>query len=161
MTNTRTVIAHIALGANLGDRSAQILAAAGRLRQTPGVSSVTLSPLLEYPAVGGPANSPDFLNAAADVRTTLSPRQLLDRLLEIEREMGRVRNHKWGPRTIDLDLLLYEEQIIASSELKVPHPLMAERRFVLEPLAKLAPNARHPALGSTIAELLTQLGELP
>jgi 2-amino-4-hydroxy-6-hydroxymethyldihydropteridine diphosphokinase len=157
MTSAPTVTAYIALGANLGDRAAQILDAIDRLRRTPGVSSVTLSPLLEYPAVGGPANSPDFLNAAAEVRTTLSPRRLLDRLLEIEREMGRVREHKWGPRTIDLDLLLYEEQIISSPELKVPHPLMAERRFVLEPLAKLAPNARHPALGLVIAKILARL----
>ena len=118
---------------------------------------MTLSPLLEYPAVGGPANSPNFLNGAAEVRTTLTPRELLNRLLEIERELGRVREVKWGPRLIDLDLLLYGEQIISSSELKVPHPLMAERRFVLEPLARLAPNARHPSLGTTVAELLAQL----
>lgn len=157
---TQPVIAYIALGANLGDREAQIRVAALRLQKTPGVDSVTLSPLLEYPAVGGPANSPDFLNGAAEVRSTLLPRELLDRLLEIERELGRERHEKWGPRLIDLDLLLYGDQIISSPELKVPHPLMAGRRFVLEPLARLAPQARHPSLGATVAELLERLQQI-
>lgn len=157
MNNLQSVIAYIALGANLGDRAAQILAAADRLRNTPGVLSVTLSPLLEYPAVGGPLDSPDFLNAAGEVRTTLPPRALLDRLLEIEREMGRVREHKWGPRLIDLDLLLYEDYVISLPDMRVPHPLMHLRRFVLEPLGQLAPHAFHPVLNGTIAELLARL----
>lgn len=156
--HTPTTVAYIALGANLGDREAQIRDAAQRLRRTPGVESVALSPLLEYPAVGGPANSPAFLNGTAEVRTTLAPRELLDRLLEIERELGRVRDEKWGPRLLDLDLLLYGEQIVSSSELKVPHPLMAERRFVLEPLATIAPDVLHPVLRVRIAELLARLG---
>jgi 2-amino-4-hydroxy-6-hydroxymethyldihydropteridine diphosphokinase len=149
--------AYIALGANLGDRARQIRAAADRLRATPGIVSVALSPLLEYPAVGGPGNSPPFLNAAAEVRTTLSPRELLDRLLEIERAMGRVREEKWGPRTIDLDLLLYEDRILQEPGLDLPHPRLHERRFVLEPLAQVAPQAVHPVLRRTIAELLTAL----
>lgn len=157
MTHPPTVIAYIALGANLGDRATQIQNAAILLRQSPGVESVRLSRLFEYPAVGGPTNSPDFLNAAAEVRTALSARALLDQLLDIERQMGRIRSEKWGPRTIDLDLLLYGDEIISSPELKVPHPLMAERRFVLEPLAQLAPAARHPVLGATIAELLARV----
>jgi len=157
VTHPPTVIAYIALGANLGDRATQIQNAAILLRQSPGVESVRLSRLFEYPAVGGPTNSPDFLNAAAEVRTALSARALLDQLLDIERQMGRIRSEKWGPRTIDLDLLLYGDEIISSPELKVPHPLMAERRFVLEPLAQLAPAARHPVLGATIAELLARV----
>jgi 2-amino-4-hydroxy-6-hydroxymethyldihydropteridine diphosphokinase len=157
VTQLPPVIAYIALGANLGDRTAQILDAADRLRKSAGVSSVTLSPLLEYTAMGGPANSPDFLNAAAEVRTTLSARELLDRLLEIERELGRVRLEKWGPRIIDLDLLLYGEQLIASPDMRIPHPLMHDRRFVLEPLVKLAPDARHPLMNATVAELLARL----
>jgi 2-amino-4-hydroxy-6-hydroxymethyldihydropteridine diphosphokinase len=151
------VIAYIALGANLGNRETQIRDAAKRLRQTPGMEDVRLSRLLEFRAVGGPADSPDFLNAAAEVRTTLSPRALLDRLLDIERQMGRTRDEKWGPRLIDLDLLLYGDEIISSPDLKVPHPLMHERRFVIEPLAELAPDARHPVLRATIGDLLKRL----
>jgi 2-amino-4-hydroxy-6-hydroxymethyldihydropteridine diphosphokinase len=157
VTHPPTVIAYVALGANLGDRAAQIQDAAARLRESPGVHSVRLSTLVTYPAVGGPANSPDFLNAAAEVFTSLSPQAFLDRLLNVERQMGRIRSEKWGPRTIDLDLLLYGDQIIASSKLKVPHPLMHQRRFVLEPLAAIAPDARHPLLEATIAELLARL----
>jgi 2-amino-4-hydroxy-6-hydroxymethyldihydropteridine diphosphokinase len=149
--------AYIALGANLGDRQQQIRVASERLRATPGIISVALSPLLEYPAVGGPENSPPFLNAAAEVRTTLSPRELLDRLLEIERAMGRVRDEKWGPRTIDLDLLLCEDRILHEPGLELPHPRLHERRFVLEPLAQIGPQALHPVLRRTIAELLAVL----
>jgi 2-amino-4-hydroxy-6-hydroxymethyldihydropteridine diphosphokinase len=149
--------AYIALGANLADREGQIRSAADFLRATPGVISVKLSPLMEYPAVGGPPDSPDFLNAVAEVQTTLSPRELLQCLLDIERQMGRVRNEKWGPRKIDLDLLLYDDRVIHEPELEVPHPRMHERRFVLEPLARLAPKAVHPVSEQTIGQILAAL----
>src|SRR5438045_35944 len=99
------VTAYIALGANLENRAANITAALEELRQTPGINLTNVSTLIENPAVGGPADSPPFLNATAEIITSLSARAILDRLLEIEREIGRVRREKWGPRLIDLDLL--------------------------------------------------------
>jgi 2-amino-4-hydroxy-6-hydroxymethyldihydropteridine diphosphokinase len=102
-------------------------------------------------------DAPAFLNAAAEVRTTLGSHALLHRLLEIEREMGRQRKARWEPRTIDLDLLLFGDQIISSQELIVPHPLMHERRFVLEPLSEIASQVVHPTLQMTIGGLLENL----
>src|SRR4051812_16513665 len=101
--------AYIALGANLGDRNANLNAALQLLREGSGVDVTAVSTFIENPAVGGPADSPLFLNAAAALRTTLSPRDLLARLLEVEQSLGRVRGERWGPRLIDLDLLLYDD----------------------------------------------------
>src|SRR5437867_1284052 len=101
------VTAFIALGANLGDRETNLRRAICELIDTPAIEVIRISTFLENPAVGGPTDSPAFLNAAAEVRTTLSPQQLLSRLLEIERQLGRIRRDKWEPRLIDLDLLLY------------------------------------------------------
>lgn len=151
------IIAYIALGANLGDREGNLRLAIEKLRQTPGVMVTKVSTMLENPAIGGPADSPPFLNAAAEVETTLPPAELLKRLLEIEKEIGRVRREKWGPRQIDLDLLLYGDQIIQSAEMSIPHPLMPERLFVLQPLSEIAPNIVHPILRRTISELLAAL----
>ena len=152
------VITYIALGANLGDRAGNIAAALEKLRQTPQVKLTKVSALIENPAVGGPPDSPPFLNAAAEISTSLSARAILDRLLEIEREIGRVRREKWGPRSIDLDLLLFGDQVIDEPGLTVPHPLMQQRRFVLEPLAQIAPAALHPLLKRTITQLRDDLG---
>jgi 2-amino-4-hydroxy-6-hydroxymethyldihydropteridine diphosphokinase len=152
------VTAHIALGANLGDRGKNLRDALARLDATDGLRVLRVSSFIENPAVGGPADSPPFLNAAAAVETTLGPRALLDRLLDVERELGRERREKWGPRPIDLDLLLYGDQVLHEDRLTVPHPLMHERRFVLQPLAEIAPGVIHPALSVEIHQLLTRLG---
>lgn len=149
--------AYIALGANLGDRRRNIESAIQLLRQTAGLRVVQVAPLLETDPVGGPDDSPRFFNSAAEVETDLSPEQLLDHLLAIERQLGRQRREKWGPRLIDLDLLLYDQLILQTPGLTIPHPLMHQRRFVLEPLARIAPQVRHPALKKTISELLDEI----
>ena len=152
-----SVTAYIALGANLGDRRSNIEAAIEQLRATSGVKVTKVSSLIENAAVGGPVGSPAFLNGVAEIETTLSPQELLHRLLEIEHHLGRARREKWGPRIIDLDLILYGDQIFAEPDLQVPHPLMHERRFVLEPLVEIAPDAMHPVMRRRASELLASL----
>ncbi len=155
------VTAYIAVGANLGDRHANISRAIENLRQTPGIQITKVSSLIENPAIGGPADSPPFLNGAIEIETSLGARELLVQLLTIEKKMGRVRREKWGPRSIDLDVLLYGNQVIESKVLTVPHPLMHERKFVLNPLAEIAPDAIHPRFQKSIARLLAELNNLP
>jgi len=151
------VTAYIALGANLGDRESNIRAALEKLEHTPGINVTKISTLIENPAVGGPADSPPFLNAAAELVTSLTPPALLETLLTVEQSLGRTRDVKWGPRALDLDLLLYADHILNTPGLTIPHPLMHQRRFVLEPLAQLAPDLIHPATKRTIRELLADL----
>jgi 2-amino-4-hydroxy-6-hydroxymethyldihydropteridine diphosphokinase len=151
------MMAFVALGANLGDREKNIRMAVDALKGSAGVRVVRVSSLMENPAVGGPIDSPDFLNGVAEVKTTLPPHRLLDRLLEIEREMGRERREKWSPRTIDLDVLLYGDQVIETTALVIPHPLMHTRRFVLEPLLEIAPDLVHPKMNVMMKELLERL----
>jgi 2-amino-4-hydroxy-6-hydroxymethyldihydropteridine diphosphokinase len=157
MRSDRPITAYLALGSNIGDREENIHQAIAMLRQTPEIDVVAVSNLLENPALGMGENAEPFFNAAARIETTLGSHALLHRMIEIERTLGRQRHEKWSPRTIDLDLLLYGNQIISSQELVVPHPLMHERRFVLEPLAEIAPDAVHPTLQMTIAGLLRDL----
>jgi 2-amino-4-hydroxy-6-hydroxymethyldihydropteridine diphosphokinase len=145
------------LGANLGDRERTILAAVFKLRDTEGIRVTQVSTLLENPAVGGPPDAPPYLNGAAELRVSLSAQALFRRLMQIERELGRTRQKKWDPREIDLDLLLFGNQIISTAGLVVPHPLMHERKFVLQPLAEIAPEAVHPVLQMTVGGLLEDL----
>jgi 2-amino-4-hydroxy-6-hydroxymethyldihydropteridine diphosphokinase len=155
------VTTYLGIGANLGDREKNIRSALAALSAIDGITVTRVSSLLENPAVGGPADSPPFLNAAAEIKTTLGSHALLHHALEIERRIGRIRKQKWEPRLIDIDLLLFGDQIISSQELVIPHPLMHERRFVLEPLSQIAPEAVHPALQMTIVGLLQNLNRDP
>jgi 2-amino-4-hydroxy-6-hydroxymethyldihydropteridine diphosphokinase len=148
---------YVALGSNLGDREAHIKKALAMLIETPHLNVRRISSFIENPAVGGPEDSPDFLNAAVELTTSLSPHALMKRLLEIEREMGRTRDKKWEPRPIDLDLLLFGDQIISDDTLIVPHPLMHERLFVIQPLAEIAPNVVHPTLEIPVSIILDNL----
>jgi 2-amino-4-hydroxy-6-hydroxymethyldihydropteridine diphosphokinase len=143
-------IAYVGLGANLGDREGTIRAAVAQL---PGV--VAVSHLRETDPVGL-TDQPRFLNGVAELETELAPRELLDVLLAVERRLGRERRERWGPRTIDLDLLLYGDEVIDEDGLTVPHPRLHERPFVLEPLADLAPKLVVPGRGG-VEELLAEL----
>lgn len=147
------ITAYIALGSNLGDRQSNLESAVTALRATAGVTVTKVSTFLENPAVGGPADSPAFLNAAAAIETTLPPRELLSALLKIEKALGRERREKWGPRVIDLDIVLYGDRIVEEWDLRIPHPLMHERPFVLAPLAEIAPEAVHPRFKKSVATL--------
>ena len=144
-------VAYIALGTNLGDKRQQLDNALAALRQA-GVMVRRVSPFLETEPYGV-TDQPTFLNGVCEVETDLSPQALLSLLLNIETQQGRVRTRHWGPRVIDLDLLLYGDQIIDEPNLKVPHPDMENRAFVLQPLAAIAPQVVHPRLGKTIETL--------
>jgi len=144
------VRAVLGLGGNLGDRAANLAAAVKALEHLPGTRVTGLSSLYETAPVGY-ADQPDFLNRVAVVETSLSPRALLGGCLGVEAALGRVRGRRFGPRVVDIDLLLYEGVVSADPELTLPHPRMMERAFVLVPLAELFPD--HVALGVPFPDL--------
>lgn len=152
--------AFIGLGSNLGEREVTVRAALEQLAQLPDTSLLRVSSLYDSEPVG-PEEQPDFVNAVAQVDTGLSARQLLWNLLLIEKRLGRVRAQKWGPRTIDLDLLLFGDQVIDDDDLRVPHPEITRRAFVLAPLAELEPGLLHPLTGQSIGAHLSQLHTRP
>jgi 2-amino-4-hydroxy-6-hydroxymethyldihydropteridine diphosphokinase len=147
----------IGLGANLGDRAQTLSSAVERLTASEETQLLACSRYLETAPVGGPSGQAAYLNAAALLETTLPPERLLSLLQEIESQLGRQRLVRWDSRTIDLDLLLYDQQAINTPRLTVPHPRLAVRRFVLEPAAEIAGGMRDPATGWTIEQLWQHL----
>lgn len=151
--------AYIALGSNLGDKEANLRLGVEGLRSTRGCRVEAVSDFLVTAPYGG-VEQDDFLNGAMKIRTLLTPHELLERLHEIEQEAKRERVVRWGPRTLDLDILLYDDLILDEEELHIPHIEMYKRDFVLKPLCQIAPYARHPVYNRTAAELLADLERL-
>jgi 2-amino-4-hydroxy-6-hydroxymethyldihydropteridine diphosphokinase len=147
----------IALGSNLGDRRAHLTWAADQLREV--LDNLRVSTIIETDPVGVSSPQPAYLNAVVTGESTLSPGELLGILLEMEDDRGRDRPHWRAPRTLDLDLILHGSCVVADEGLEIPHPRFRQRRFVLEPLAELAPDARDPVTGKTVRELLELLDE--
>jgi 2-amino-4-hydroxy-6-hydroxymethyldihydropteridine diphosphokinase len=154
-----STIAYLGLGSNIGDREATLESALAKLGEA-GVQVLRESMKIETDPVGF-LDQPVFLNMAVEVETTKSPRELLAAILTIERELGRVRTIRNGPRTIDIDILLYGSLQIQEPDLTIPHPRMTERGFVLQPLAELCPDLVHPVTGHTIREHLRKLAARP
>jgi 2-amino-4-hydroxy-6-hydroxymethyldihydropteridine diphosphokinase len=150
-----TTTAFVGIGSNLGDREAHLSRAIALLSAEDAIEVSGVSHIRETEPVG-PVEQGPFLNAAVRVETELAPRELLDQLLDIERRMGRVRRERFGPRTIDLDLLLYGDEVVDEPGLTVPHPRLTERRFALEPLSDLDPSLTIPGSGP-ISALLAEL----
>ena len=148
---------YIGIGANLGDREKTLQEATDILNAKPEIAVVAASAVYETDPVGV-VDQPYFLNAVLQVHTSLSARNLLNCLLAIERKFGRLRETRWGPRTLDLDILLYGDAIINLPGLQVPHPHLHERAFVLVPLCDLKPDLKHPVLGQSIQSLTESLG---
>lgn len=153
--------AAISLGSNVGDRRFQLDAAISALAETPGIEVLAVSSFHETAPVGGPSGQGPFLNAAATLETSIPPEALLDRLREVETTGGRIRDVQWGARTIDLDLILFGSTIRDSPDPILPHPRFALRRFVLGPLAEVAPDWVDPRTGRTVAYLLANLNRCP
>jgi len=151
-------LAYIGIGSNLGEPVANCNRAIRAMTADPRNRVVEVSPFYRTEPVGK-TDQGWFVNAVAALETSRSPRDLLNFLQTIEREMGRERKEKWGPRIIDLDILFYNEQVMRGEDLVVPHPRLHERRFVLTPLNDIAPDLRHPLLRKSISELLAELPE--
>ncbi len=146
----------LGVGSNMGDRRQYIQEAVKALREHPLILVRRVSELIVTEPYGG-VEQEDFLNGAVEIETLLSPRELLEALHVIEAAAGRVRELRWGPRTLDLDIIFYDRLVYEDDALVIPHQDMENRRFVLEPLHMLAPNYRHPILGKTIAQLLERV----
>lgn len=148
--------AFLGLGSNLGDRQKELDFAVGRLKEHPHIKLVRVATCLETDPVGY-LDQGKFLNTAVEVETTLTPRKLLAVLQQIEQEAGRVRTIRWGPRTLDIDIILYDNLVLDDPDLTIPHPRMRERAFVLLPLNEITPDMPVPPGGQTVRQLLNQL----
>jgi 2-amino-4-hydroxy-6-hydroxymethyldihydropteridine diphosphokinase len=153
-------VAHIGLGSNVGPREKTLELAVALLGLHESIEVRSRSSLIETAPVGGPEGQGDYINAVVEVETSLDPLRLLLFLQSVEKDLGRNRDReiRMGPRTCDLDILLLGDLVMDTPELTVPHPRMAERLFVLEPMAEIAPDAVHPVLGLTISEMLRLAG---
>ncbi|HJN11020.1 MAG: 2-amino-4-hydroxy-6-hydroxymethyldihydropteridine diphosphokinase [Pirellulaceae bacterium] len=151
----------IGLGANQGDRAANLAAAVELLSKSPEISVIRQSNVYSTKAAVGGTSQNGFLNSVLTLQTALAPTQLLSALQQIEVQLGRHRQDRWAAREIDLDLLLYDDLVLSDSDLVLPHPRMAFRRFVLEPAAEIAPDFVHPATKFTVMQLLSLLHKLP
>lgn len=149
---------YLALGSNMGDREAYLKKGMEELRQNKAVQLLKLGKIIETEPYGG-VKQGKFLNTVIQIRTLLSPGELLTFLHEIEAAADRVRKEHWGPRTLDIDILFYDKMVYEDEELIIPHVDMENRRFVLEPMCSIAPNFRHPILGKTMTQLLHLLEE--
>lgn len=153
--------AFVGFGANLGDPADSFHRVVKRLSSEPGIVAVRASSVIRTLPVGGPADQSPYTNACLEIQTRLGPEELFEILRNLETHFGRVRHEVWGPRTIDLDLLLFGSIVLELPWLTVPHPRMHFRRFVLEPLTELAPDAEHVCLGLTAEQLLSRVMETP
>ncbi len=149
-------IAYIGLGSNMGDKVGNINKAIAALGKISGNKVLAVSSFYKTEPVGD-IEQDWFINAAVKIESGLTPGELLDILLKIEKELGRVRDARWGPRVIDLDILLYDDLVMDEEGLVIPHPYLQERRFVLAPLAEIAPGLIHPRLKKSMSELLRGL----
>lgn len=149
-------VVYVGIGSNLDDRRALIERAVERLDALPATRVTSRAAVRETAPVGGPPQ-PDYLNTAVELETALEPEALLSALQRIEQELGRVRSERWGPRAIDLDILIFGDRRIDSPSLTVPHPRLTERRFVLEPLSELAPERIPPGCARSVRQYLQAL----
>ena len=149
---------YLGLGSNLGNREENLRKALSILHETDAIRVKTVSSCYETEPVGPVTDQNDFYNIVVEVETTLSPRELLTRINSAERRLGRARGERWGPRVIDIDILLWDNKILEEEGLKIPHPEMTTRAFVLTPLSEIAPDVIHPTAHKSMAELASQLG---
>lgn len=147
--------AFLLLGSNLGDRQSLLARAIGLITQQAG-TIIAESAVYETQS-WGKTDEPDYLNRVIQLRTEIEPEALLDILLEIEQQMGRERRERWGARVIDIDILFYDDRVINTLQLQIPHPRLHERRFTLEPLFEIVPYLKHPVLKKDILQLLNEL----
>ncbi|PIG92766.1 2-amino-4-hydroxy-6-hydroxymethyldihydropteridine diphosphokinase [Gloeocapsopsis sp. IPPAS B-1203] len=145
----------IALGSNLGDSRNTVAAALKSLSATPHITLIAQSSWYQTAAVGPP--QPDYINGCVVLQVQMAPQLILEILLDIEAQFGRIRRERWGPRSLDLDLLLYDDFILDTPTLQIPHPRMRDRAFVLVPLAEIAPNWIEPVSGKAIAQLVQEV----